>query len=408
MVFFSSCLQQQKFLKRPAEEDGAEFGDSGAKMPCGVGGGNGGSQGSGGAARPAEGLTKFSVEIVQQLEFTTSTANSQPQQISTNVTVKALTNASVKSMEEPARPAPAQPPPPSPVPLVECKQEPDSEFVDLEQCAAALEKDAQNNNSFPGFSELIGNEGSDEIITSDAFKDLISEISDFPSEFMKDFDFGENAMMKVEVDSKEGIVPQQNYQQQYEKTRIPPYSGLEFGKGEMSPAAQTLKQMAEQHQHKTQLGMGFPAGRPSRSPYTDYQFSQGEFKNQSTNTSQPEVKQEVNFSASQSQSFQAGIRSPGGPKTPTNMMGGYKQQYSPYSSPGGHSSPGYMPRGQGPGPSPSRPPSASNGPTLQMSQNQQMHINQQSPGPQIQVIYLFFLFYLDKELWGGISIWNRF
>lgn len=40
---------------------------------------------------------KFSVEIVQHMEFTTSAANSQPQQISTNVTVKALTNASVKS-----------------------------------------------------------------------------------------------------------------------------------------------------------------------------------------------------------------------------------------------------------------------------------------------------------------------
>lgn len=280
------------------------------------------------------------------------------------------------------------PPPPSPAPLVECKQEPDSEFVDLEQCAAALEKDAQNNGSFPGFSELIGNEGSDEIITSDAFKDLISEISDFHPEFMKDFDFGENMVMKVEVDSKDGIVQNQTYQQ-YEsnavKSRIPAYTGLEFGKGEMSPAAQTLKQMAEQHQHKTQLGMNFPGGRTPRSPYADYQFQQGEYKNQSTNTGQSEVKQEVNFSASQSQSFQAGIRSPGGPKTPTNMMGGYKQPYSPYSSPGGHSSPGYIPRGQGPGPTPPRPPSAPNGPTLQMSQNQQMHINQQSPGPQIQV-----------------------
>lgn len=37
------------------------------------------------------------VEIVQQLEFTTSAANSQPQQISTNVTVKTHANASVKS-----------------------------------------------------------------------------------------------------------------------------------------------------------------------------------------------------------------------------------------------------------------------------------------------------------------------
>ncbi|KAK6625946.1 hypothetical protein RUM43_006245 [Polyplax serrata] len=518
-------FRQQKFLKRSADDlDGSgDYGDSGPKLQCGgagAGGGNGGGGPGGGQpgpgqTRPKEGLTKFSVEIVQQLEFTTSAANSQPQQISTNVTVKALTNASVKSdMGGTSSPKSTPETPSNPTSstqaqrtsncvdignLVECKQEPDSDFVDLEQCAAALEKDAQNNGaSFPGFSEFIGDEGGDEIITSDAFKDLISEISDFHPEFMKDFDFDEHKpninvlagngnegqngghnvvtsitttnQMKVESDSKEGIQIHQQHMidvgkssqsnVQYgggqfdpngmTKSRMPPYSALEFGKAELSPAAQTLKQMAEQHQHKTQLGMGFPGSRNPRSPYSDYQFSSnsdyinspsstntspssGQFinknippssqnfnnQNQSTNTgngqSLPDVKQEVMFSATQTQNFQTGssnieiqkrmqamhqqqissqAQSGQGPKTPSNptMMGNYKQQYSPYGSPGGHGSPGYMPRGgQGsggpfvPGSAPSRPPSVPGGSTtLQMSQAQQMQVNQQNSGQQIQ------------------------
>jgi hypothetical protein len=43
-------------------------------------------------------------------------------------------------------------------------------------------------------SDLIGDNTSDEIITCDAFKDLISEISDFHPEFMKDFDFEDKAV----------------------------------------------------------------------------------------------------------------------------------------------------------------------------------------------------------------------
>lgn len=524
--FFLFSLQQQKFLKRSADDlDGpGEYGDSGPKLQCG-GGGSGGSGTPGGPGggppgstpRPKENLTKFSVEIVQQLEFTTSAANSQPQQISTNVTVKALTNASVKSDMGGTHSPKSTPDVSNPSQntsnqsqrtsssncvdignLVECKLEPDSDFVDLEQCAAALEKDAQNNGaSFPGFSEFIGDEGGDEMITSDAFKDLISDISDFHPEFMKDFDFDEhkpniNALvnnvtenqngnhnvvtsitttnqMKVESDSKEGIQihqqhmidvgksPPNNVQYssgQFDpnslgKSRIPPYSSLEFGKAELSPAAQTLKQMAEQHQHKTQLGMSFSGNRNPRSPYGDYQFSansdyinspsstntppsSGQFinknippssqnfnnQNQSTNTgngqSLPDVKQEVMFSATQTQNFQTGTniemqkrmqsmqqqqissqaQSPQGPKTPTNpnLMGSYKQQYSPYGSPGGHGSPGYISRGQGsggpfvPGSTPSRPPSVPAGTTtLQMNQAQQMQVNQQNSGQQVQV-----------------------
>lgn len=224
---FLFVLQQQKYLKRNSDElqDGGG-GDGGfeppPKMQCTGGPGQQQQQRQGGNSSGNENLTKFSVEIVQQLEFTTSAASSQTQQISTNVTVKAMTNTSIKSdvasspaaatastsergptpKSNPGTPASAATPGSSAgTPqqqsrsaacvdlgsLVECKQEPgDGEFVDLEQCAAALEKDAAANGvAFPGFSDLIGDETSDAIISSDAFKDLISEFSDFHPEFMK-------------------------------------------------------------------------------------------------------------------------------------------------------------------------------------------------------------------------------
>lgn len=155
---------------------------------------------------------KFSVEIVQQLEFTTSAANSQPQQISTNVTVKALTNASVKSdgsqhganntgvilhnhannqhdgncvpnVNGQQTASPASQSNDLANNLIECKQEPDSDFADLDQCAAALEKDVAANGHFPGFPDLIGD---DTIDRSDTFKDLISDLTDINnSDFLK-------------------------------------------------------------------------------------------------------------------------------------------------------------------------------------------------------------------------------
>lgn len=602
MLSFS--FQQQKFVKRTAEElepagggsgDGG-FGEPPVKLQCtqaqhqhqqgpGAGGGGGphhghgqhpagngasatgpaGGGGGGGAGN--EGLTKFSVEIVQQLEFTTSAANSQAQQISTNVTVKALTNASVKSDLLNASSSPKSGPDAGPAPagsrpgagnagggggaggagpgagpaggggigcvdignLVECKQEPDNEFVDLEQCAAALEKDAAANGAgFPGFSDFMGDDTGDEIITSDAFKDLISEISDLHPEFMKDFDFEEkipvealaasnaavaaaaaaaaavattngtsagtnNGQIKIE-DDKDGLHQQQQQQQQqaqqhgsvnngngvvnngqagganngagsvaansspgalasaqYSPARLP-YSGLDF-KSEMSPAAQTLKQMAEQHQHKSQqLGLGgfnpgaaaaAARGPAARSPYAEFpQFggtsdylgspgsgagpgpgAQGQgaagtgsyHKNNGAGGFQGQQAGDM-FVGSQTQ-FAAGLAdmkrpqpSSGGKPSMLGPSAGYKQQYSPYGSPGSmpnHGSPGYPlpPRGsQGGGPNqtgsqgsftsstPPRPPSGPGTSTLQINQAQQLHIN--NPGHQIQVsgssfLYLF-------------------
>ncbi|EZA51153.1 hypothetical protein X777_10278 [Ooceraea biroi] len=351
--------------------------------------------------------------------------------------------------------------------LVECKQEPDTEFVDLEQCAAALEKDAAANGaaSFQtGFTDsFINDDTGDEIIASDAFKDLISEISDFHPEFMKEFDFEDksvdtlannavavaaaaaavaaangnnssnnnglpttnNGQIKIE-DDKDAIHQQQQQQQQqqqhanganngvnggsnngnampansspgalgsaqYSPARLP-YSGLDF-KSEITaanPAAQTLKHMAEQHQHKSQLGLAGFNPSPAAT-------ARGPTASQQTNDM---------FVSSQTQFAAAGLADMKRPQPATTggkpgMLGpsGYKQQYSPYGSPGSmpnHGSPGFPlpPRGtQGGGPNqtgaqgpfnttstPPRPPSGPGTSTLQINQAQQLHI-----GNQIQV-----------------------
>lgn len=425
-------LQQQKFLKRPSEDhDGGGPGDGHeppVKLQCTT---------QHGTHQP-EGLTKFSVEIVQQLEFTTSAANSQPQQISTNVTVKAHTNASVKSDISSPKSNPSTPASGMKHQvdvggggLVDCvKQEPDNDFADLDQCAAALEKDAAaNGGGFGGFTDLIGEDTNDEIITSAAFKDLISDISSYP-EFMKDFDFEDKSDnngavngLKVEdlkdlpqpvLDSsnkpaQSPLVQNQNYsppvfdnQAIGAKSRVP-YSNMDFAKTELSPAAQTLKQMAEQHQHKNQMGLNFnPNARVAnaRSPYPDFQF-QGDYGSPNSNSSfhkgspsfpQPDViKQEMIFQGNEFDMKRKGMYN--------------KQQYSPYGSPnaGGHGSPGYLPRGGGganggggfAGGTPPRPPSGpggnNSGTTLQINQAQQLHISQQSHGHAIQVSHLLLL-----------------
>lgn len=87
-----------------------------------------------------------------------------------------------------------------------------------------------------------------------------------------------------------------------------PYaSNMDFTKTELSPAAQTLKQMAEQHQHKNQMSLSFnPNNRTpnSRSPYPDFQYqsdygspnSNSSFHKNSPNFPQPDmIKQEMIF-----------------------------------------------------------------------------------------------------------------
>lgn len=376
------------------------------------------------------------MEIVQQLEFTTSAANSQPQQISTNVTVKAHTNASVKSDVASPKSNPSTPTSNAKSnigldvgTLVECvKQEPDNEFADLDQCAAALEKD--RGTGFDGLRDLIGDDTNDEIITSDAFKDLISDISNYPD---LDFDFEDKPSdvningLKVEdlkdLSGLDGIksthsplVQSQNFSppvfenQAMPKNRMSSYSNMDFSKTELSPAAQTLKQMAEQHQHKNQMGLNFnPNNRApnSRSPYPDFQFQGSDYGSPNSNTNYHKnspgfpqadmIKQEMIFQGNEYDMKRKGA-------------GIYKQQYSPYGSPSAssHGSPGYLPRGNsnsnaGPtsgsysGGTPPRPPSgpggSNSGTTLQINQAQQLHISQQNHGHiQVRTLFIFIYF----------------
>lgn len=328
---------------------------------------------------------RFSVEIVQQLEFVGSTSNCCT--INTNVTV----NTSIKSdstnscssssnggtgtttsttTRKGSPPDTGQQPPgpggglgagggnlSSSHQLVECKQEqPDnSEFVDLETCAAALEKDAA---SLTGLGELLGEESNGNIINADAFKDLISEISDFHPEFMKDFHFEEKPNSKLVTNSGALNNVNNNHlgsmtQQHHFKEELPDSSSCKNGgpplqqythqfpiKSELSPAAQTLKHMAQQHQHKTQQ-MGGINFNP--------------------------IKQEV-FNGTNNSGCGAGPgggppnvtslpnkQSPGGPTRPPQMNNtpptGFKQQYSPFTPDPG--SPSYHPKG---GPSPATTP----------------------------------------------------
>ncbi|XP_059608449.1 neurogenic protein mastermind isoform X2 [Phlebotomus argentipes] len=441
----SSVHVQQKFLKRPSDE--VEAGPDSYEPPVKL-------QHNG-----SENLTKFSVEIVQQLEFTTSAANSQPQQISTNVTVKALTNTSVKSdgglaagggaangaTQQPQQgqaatngSGGAQKSPAAPQMdlgnLVECKQEPDHDFADLEQCAAALEKDAAANGHFPGLSDLIGDDTNDE---SDTFKELISDLSDFHPELL---DFEEKPQVEIKTEDKEQLQhslmeggmmkgggagsPMTQFpggafsdNQSMGKRGFGGAGGNGGGMSELSPAAQTLKHMAEQHQHKSAMGMGFPRpgqaqGGGGGAPNGQQQWfgggGGGDFQGNFHKNGPPSaagsypspdmVKQEMMYAQNEFDLKRMAQMPPAQAKMGGGApAGAYKQQqqYSPYGSPSsmsnhGSPGPGFMgPRG-GQGPQSSGPPRPPSGPggagpqggqgTLQMKQTQQLHISQQGPG----------------------------
>lgn len=511
----SSVHVQQKFLKRPAPSSNDDLETSNLGTGAGPSSNNSDNYGeppvklqctttqqhsNSTHQNNGDGLTKFSVEIVQQLEFTTSAANSQPQQISTNVTVKAHhTNTSVKSdisspkSSNPSTPASTNTPNNNNnsgsninnnnangsgnnnnnsgtksgtvldvSTLVECvKQEPDNDFADLDQCALALEKDAAaNGGTFGGFSDLIGDDTNDEIMSSAALKDLISDIttnySDYP-DIMKEFDFEDKPAApappqndkiddKLSMDNKSFMST--NY---FDKRATTGASGgnafgnLDFPKSELSPAAQTLKQMAEQHQNKHQIGMAFkPEPIPGRNapsvpfhqdfPPFQNNFNPGMFKNQQESL----IKQEIMYNdfdmkrKANAQSMyppKGGQFSPyGGSPNPHGSPAGYLQGVRPPPPPnqgnGGPGTPGNAYRGGTPPRPPSGPPGGgggggsgggnagnagagtaggNNGSTLHINQAQQLNINQQSHGHNIQVSAGQHI-HLSGDIKGNVSI----
>lgn len=98
-----------------------------------------------------------------------------------------------------------------------------------------------------GLADLIGDDTNDE---SDTFKELISDLSDFHPELLTDFE--NSALAEVEV-------KQEDLKPDYLLDPMKGQSMNPFGNGmnELSPAAQTLKHMAEQHQHKSAMGVNY-------------------------------------------------------------------------------------------------------------------------------------------------------
>uniref|UniRef100_A0A336LQF4 CSON000975 protein n=1 Tax=Culicoides sonorensis TaxID=179676 RepID=A0A336LQF4_CULSO len=472
----SSVHVKQNFLKRPVEDhdSGADSFEPPLKLQH-----NG-----------SENLTKFSVEIVQQLEFTTSAANSQPQQISTNVTVKALTNASVKSdgsnnqqqqqqsggnnqsgnnssnnnqntannqqHHHHQQSNATQSPHMHDLGDIGFKQEPD-DFADLEQCAAALEKDVAANGHFPGLSDLIGD---DTVEENDTFKELISDLSDFHPELLLNFEEKPKVEVKLEDahlrhNNMKGDVTSQhqldNLGLKNSGSPMTQYSmHPQFNNGtdannstnnplnkqrgpynpngslnELSPAAQTLKHMAEQHQVKNAMNMQGYARQTGNMPSQGHPVQNNTRFNEQFNQpfnpgneylNNPNTNPNAAFHKNNVQPFPGadmikqemmGYTSPNDfdlkrlSQMPNQKIGpgAYapkpgNQQYSPYGSPGGianHGSPGgnFMPnRGNtqsntGASPRPNQNNQGANNQssmTLNMKQTQQLNISQQGPG----------------------------
>lgn len=245
---------------------------------------------------------KFSVDVGQHLEFPASTSSSQPGVKSTSARTdgQAVHVPSASICDSPSQCADigsnkslsvTSPMSHHSLDLnstVQCKQEPDlADFADLEQCAAALEKDAVVNGHFPGLGILMGNTANYE---HDTLKELINDLneSDFldfeekpPSIDIKieDGTCGQSHQHPIHIKINEsGGRPEGQYKHTYSEGQLnamhmkqpqmiisPHIYNTSNGANkvpmcELSPA-QTLKHMAEQHQQKTSIGMQF-----SRSP----------------------------------------------------------------------------------------------------------------------------------------------
>jgi hypothetical protein len=223
---------------------------------------------------------KFQVEIVQQLEFTTSVANLQPQQISTNVTVKAMTNGSLKyepqemksqmKMEPGKMQTMAPPPPPAPDILQDFKQEPDNEFADLDFGGLANFMANDENELKKLFSNIS------EVFDQDLFdQDKIKQEPRQPQNIPQMTQQNINQMNQLNQQFNQYVMPdscqmqkplmhQQPPQQQQQQQRVYQSQQVQQQIPEMSPAAQTLKNMAQQHQVKSSMAMNYmrPVGQP--------------------------------------------------------------------------------------------------------------------------------------------------
>lgn len=217
---------------------------------------------------------KFQVEIVQQLEFTTSVANMQPQQISTNVTVKAMANGSLKYEPQEMKALKIEPgkmqtmslPPPAPENILQdFKQEPDNEFADLDFGGLANFMANDENELKKLFSNIS------EVFDQDLFdQDKIKQEPRPPQNIPQMTQQNINQMNQLNQQFNQYVMPescqmqkpimqQQQQHRMYQQQQVPTQQIPE-----MSPAAQTLKNMAQQHQVKNSMAMNYmrPVGQP--------------------------------------------------------------------------------------------------------------------------------------------------
>lgn len=215
------------------------------------------------AKMPSTDNMKFQVEIVQQLEFTTSVANLQPQQISTNVTVKAMANGSLKYEPQEMKPQKMSPPPPDL--LQDFKQEPDNEFADLD--FGSLENFMANDQNelkslFSNISEVVFDQ---DLFDQDKIKQEPRAPQSIPQMTQQNI----NQMNQLNQQFNQYVMPescqmqkpmiQQQQHRMYQQSQPVPQQQQQQQQQipEMSPAAQTLKNMAQQHQVKNSMAMNY-------------------------------------------------------------------------------------------------------------------------------------------------------
>lgn len=318
----TGSLNQSKQMKRPAHDD-LENDDVHPTAPKQMAGSSSGPGNNAGMDN-----MKFQVEIVQQLEFTASTANI-PQQISTNVTVKTTTNGikyepqEMKGMKmEPGKMQQSMPALPPDL-LQDLKQEPDNEFADLDFGGIANFMGNDEHELKKLFSN-IGDVFDQDLFDSDKIKQeprptpplqqqqmppqmpqpSMNQMNQIPQQF-NEYVLPDPSMQmqkpmmhqqppqmqqQQQFNRMYQNVPQQMPQQQQQQP--PPQQQQQMP--EMSPAAQTLKNMAQQHQRST-LEMRYM--RPQAPP--QQMNAPPQMMNPQMNQQQPNLQQRVPYQQQQ-------------------------------------------------------------------------------------------------------------
>lgn len=159
---------------------------------------------------------KFSVEIVQQLEFTTSVANAQPQQISTNVTVKALTNTSIRNDGQPNAGGPSTTPN-CDSPSSHCNNDINNSIKSIPAASPASHHSLDVSNNLVQCKQEPDIDLDDLAYLSDLINDTPDTLNELISDLQSDFDFEEKPALEIKTENGSGRKLQQ--QQQFQSSQ---------------------------------------------------------------------------------------------------------------------------------------------------------------------------------------------